>query len=75
MLLGRAIQGKRDVVLLGDIGCLLDPHPTYYVAVDIKAQDGVSVGTHVVDRGSELDASGLASPTGVYLGLDHDWCA
>ena len=35
VLLGRPVQGERCVVLLGDVGRLLDPNPSHHMATDV----------------------------------------
>ncbi len=72
VLLGAAIEREAGVVLLGDVGGLLDPDPLDDVALDVEPQDVAGVLADGVDVGGELHTPGLAATTGVDLGLDHD---
>src|SRR4029453_3774901 len=41
------------------------------VALDVHAEDGPGVGPHLVSVAGQLDATGLAAPAHLDLGLDH----
>ena len=71
VLLGGAVEGEGGVVLLGDVGRLLDPQAAHDVALDVEAEDVVGVRAGLVGVGGELDAAGLAPTAHVHLGLDH----
>ncbi|MBS1265331.1 MAG: hypothetical protein MAG471_01174 [Acidimicrobiaceae bacterium] len=72
MLLLGPVEREAGVVLLGYVRGLLDPYPADHVTLYVETQNGRGVGSDIVDGGCELHASGLAPPTGVDLGLDHD---
>ena len=44
VLLGAAVERERRVVLLGDVGRVLDPHDLHDVALDVHAEDVPGVG-------------------------------
>ena len=68
---GRAVQGEAGVVLLGDVGRLLDQQPLHGVAGDVQAEDGGGAGPRLVEVGGQPDPTGLAPAAGVDLGLDR----
>ena len=72
VLLGGAVERERGVVLLGDVGGVLDPHPLDDVALDVHAEDVAGVRADLVGVVGELDAAGLAAPAHLHLGLDDD---
>src|SRR5439155_21630563 len=57
-----AIERDREVVLLRDVGRLLDPEPAHDVTSDVEAEDVVRVALSFLRRVRELDAAGLAAP-------------
>ena len=71
MLLGRTVEREARVVLLGDVGGLLDPDAAHDVTLDVEPEDVAGVLAHGIDVGGELHAAGLAAPARVHLGLDH----
>ena len=72
VLLGGAVEGEAGVVLLGDVGGVLDPQPFDDVTFDVHAEDVAGMGSHLVGIVGELDAAGLAAPADLDLGLDDD---
>ncbi len=72
VLLGGAVEAERGVVLLGDVGRVLDPEHLDDVALDVHAEDVPGVETDLVGVVGELDAAGLAAPAHLDLGLHHD---
>ena len=72
VLLGRAVEGEAGVVLLGDVRGQLDPHRLDSVALDVHAEDVAGVGPGLLGVVGQLDPAGLAAPTDLHLGLDHD---
>ncbi len=72
MLLGRPVEGEAGVVLLGDVGRVLDPHDLDRVTLDVHPQDVAGVEPDLVGVVGQLDAARLAPPAHVHLGLDHD---
>ena len=70
VLLGRTVEREAGVVLLGDVGGVLDPDDLDDVALDVEPEDVAGVLAHLVGVGGELDAAGLAAPADVHLGLD-----
>ena len=72
VLLGGPVEREAGVVLLVDVGGVLDPHPLDDVALDVHAEDVPGVGAHLVGVVGELDAAGLAPATDLDLGLDDD---
>ena len=72
VLLRAAIERERRVVLLGDVGRVLDPDPLHDVALDVHAEDVAGVGANLVGVLGELDAAGLAAPADLHLRLDDD---
>ena len=71
-LLRAAVEGDREVVLLRDVGRLLDPHLPHDVAVDVEPEDVARLGFGVSGVVGELDAARLAAPAGQNLSLDDD---
>ena len=61
VLLGRAVEGERRVVLLGDVRGVLDPEALDDVALDVEADDVLGVLLRLVGAPGELDPAGLAS--------------
>ena len=74
-LLLAAVEGDREVVLLRDVGGLLDPELADDVAADVEAQDLARARLGLLGRLGELDAARLAAPAGQHLGLDDDLAA
>ncbi len=72
VLLGRAVEREAGVVLLGDVGGLLDPHDLHRVALDVHAEDGAGMRADLIGIRSQLDAARLAPPTDLHLSLHHD---
>ena len=70
--LGRAVEGEAGVVLLGDVGGVLDPEALHHVALDVEPEDVAGVQAHLVGVGGQLHAAGLAAATHLHLRLDHD---
>jgi hypothetical protein len=70
VLLGRAVEGERGVVLLGDVGGGLDPDPLHDVALDVEPEDVPRVLADLVDVLGQLHAAGLAAAADLDLGLD-----
>ena len=68
--LADAIEGEAGVVLLGDVGGVLDPDDLDDVALDVEAEDVAGVLSHLIGVVGELDAAGLAATADVHLGLD-----
>ena len=71
-LLRAAVESDREVVLLGDVGGLLDPDLANDVAVDVETEDVAGLGLRVGRILGELHAAGLAAPAGQNLSLDDD---
>ncbi len=72
-----AIEGDRDVQLLGDVGGLLDEHLAHELPFgaglmgdELHAEDLAGQLASFLGRLGELDAAPLAAPAGVDLGLD-----
>ena len=74
-LLRAAVERDREVVLLRDVGRLLDPERADDVAVDVEAEDVLRLRLGVVGLVGELDAAGLAAAAGQHLRLDDDRAA
>ena len=72
VLLGGPIEREAGVVLLVDVGGMLDPQPLDGVTLDVHPEDGAGVGAHLVGVVGELDAPSLAAPTDLDLSLDND---
>ena len=72
VLLRRPVEGEAGVVLLGDVGRVLDPDPLDDVALDVHPEDVPGVGAHLVGVVGELDAAGLAAAADLHLRLDDD---
>jgi hypothetical protein len=74
-LLGAPIEGDREVVLLLDVGRLLDPELAHDVAADVEAEDSARFLLRVGGIVGELDAAGLAATAGEHLSLHDDGAA
>ena len=74
-LLDATIERQREVVLLRDVGRLLDPEALDDVALDVEPDDVLRVLLGLVRVGCELDAARLAAPAREHLGLDDDRAA
>src|SRR5439155_20705994 len=74
-LLRAAVEGEREVVLLRDVGRLLDPELAHDMAVDVEPEDllGLPLGVSWVI--GELDPTGLAATARQDLRLDDDRAA
>ncbi len=75
VLLGGTVEREAGVVLLVDVGGVLDPDPLDEVALDVHPEDVPGV---LADLGlvvGELDAAGLAAATDLHLRLDDDGIA
>ena len=75
MLLGRAVECERHVVLLGDVRGDLDPDDASDVSGDIESEDVACVLTDFIGVVGEFDATRLSATTGMHLGLDDDGIA
>ncbi len=71
LLLG-AVERDREVVLLRDLGCALDPQLAHDVPADVEAEDLSRLLLCVHGTVGELDAAGLAATTRQHLRLDDD---
>ncbi len=71
-LLRAAVEGDREVVLLGDIGGGLDPELADDVAADVEAENLLRALLRLVRPLGELDPARLAAPAGQHLRLDDD---
>ena len=71
-LLRAAVERDREVVLLRDVGGLLDPELADDVAVDVEPEDLARLLLGVGRILGELDAAGLAAAAGQHLRLDDD---
>ena len=74
-LLGAAIERDREVVLLRDVGRLLDPERLDDVAADVEADDVLGLLLGVCGILGELDATRLAAAAGQHLSLDDNLAA
>ena len=74
-LLRAAVERDREVVLLRDVGGLLDPELADDVAVDVEAEDPARLLLGVGRIVGELHAAGLAAAAGQDLRLDDDRAA
>ena len=74
-LLRAAVERDREVVLLRDVGRLLDPELAHDVAADVEAEDVARLLLGVGGILGELDAAGLAAAAGQHLRLDDDRAA
>ena len=74
-LLRAAVERDREVVLLRDLGRLLDPEPADDVAADVEPEDVARLRLGVVRLVGELDAARLAAAAGQHLRLDDDLAA
>ena len=71
VVLRRAVEAERRVVLLGDVGRVLHPDALHEVALDVHAEDVPGVRAHLVGVVGELDATRLPASADLHLGL-HD---
>ena len=74
-LLDAAIEGDREVVLLLDIGGLLDPERAHDVAANVETEDLLRLLLRVGRVVGELDPAGLAAAARQHLRLDDDRAA
>ena len=74
-LLGSAVERDREVVLLRDVGGLLDPELLDDVAADVEAEDVPRLLLGVGRVVGELHAAGLAAAARQHLRLDDDLAA
>ena len=74
-LLRASVERDREVVLLRDVGGLLDPELADDMAVDVEAEDPARLLLGVGRIVGELHAAGLAAAAGQDLGLDDDRAA
>ena len=74
-LLRAAVERDREVVLLRDVGGLLDPELADDVAVDVEPEDAARLLLGVGRVVGELDAARLAAAAGEHLRLDDDRAA
>ena len=72
---GAAVERQREVVLLRDVGRLLDPEALDDMALDVEPDDVLRVLLGLVRVAGELDPACLAAPAGEDLGLDDDRAA
>ena len=76
VLLRGAVERERRVVLLGDVGRLLDPQHVDDVALDVHARGcSTACSRHSSAFVGQLDAAGLAPAADLHLRLDHDGIA
>ncbi len=75
VLLGGAIEREAGVVLLVDVGRVLDPDALDEVALDVHAEDVPGVLAHLRLVVGELDAARLPTTTDLHLRLDDDGVA
>jgi len=71
-LLRSPVERDREVVLLRDVGRLLDPELADDVAADVQPEDLLRPGLGLFRRGGELDPPGLPAAAGQHLRLHHD---
>src|SRR5207248_521906 len=69
------VERDREVVLLGNVGRLLDPEPANDVTTNVEAEDVARLRLRVGGIVGELDAAGLAASTREHLCLDDDRAA
>src|SRR5581483_8860742 len=74
-LLRATVEGDREVVLLRDVGGLLDPELLDDVAADVEADDVLRLLLGVGGVVGELHAARLAATAGQHLSLDDDGAA
>ena len=74
-LLRAAVERDREVVLLRDVGRLLDPERLDDVAADVEADDVLGLLLCVRGVFRELDTAGLPAAAGQHLRLDDDLAA
>jgi hypothetical protein len=72
VLLGGPVEREARVVLLLDVGGVLDPQSLDDVALDVHPEDVPGVESDLVGIVGELDATGLAASSHLDLGLDDD---
>ena len=72
VLLGAAVERERRVVLLGDVGRVLDPDDLHDVALDVHAEDVPGVGADLGGVVGELDAAGFPAAADLHLRLHDD---
>jgi hypothetical protein len=70
-----AVERDREVVLLRDVGGLLDPELLDDVAADVEAENVAGTRLGLLGRVSQLDAAGLAAAAGEHLRLDDHGAA
>ena len=70
--LGAPVEREAGVVLLGDVGGMLDPYPAHQVALDVHPEDRRGVSAGLICVGSQLDPAGLAAAAHLDLGLHHN---
>ncbi len=66
------VEQEGHVVLLRDVAGLRHQHAMNRVTLDVHAEDGLGLLLRLSRVLSQLHAAGLATPTGLDLGLDHD---
>ena len=71
-LLRAAVEGEGEVVLLRDVGRLLDPELAHDVAADVEAENLPGMFLGLLRPVGELDPARLAAPAGQHLRLDDD---
>ena len=72
VLLRRPVEREAGVVLLGDVGRVLDPDAVHDMALDVHAEDVAGMQPNLVGVVGELDPARLAPPADLHLGLDDD---
>src|SRR5207253_2104316 len=72
---GSAVEGEAGVVLLLDVGGVLDPEALDHMAADVHAQDVAGVGAHFLGVIGQLNAAGLAPAADLDLCFDDDGVA
>ena len=72
MLLRRSVEREAGVVLLSDVGRVLDPDALHDMALDVHAEDVAGVQPNLVSVVGQLDPARLAPPADLHLGLDDD---
>jgi hypothetical protein len=71
-LLGAAVEHDRRVVLLGDVGGLLDVQLVDREPADVHSKDRLGVRFGLLPVARELDPAGLSAAADLHLGLDDD---
>ena len=69
--LGAPVEREAGVVLLGDVGGMLDPYTAHQVALDVHPEDGRSVRACLGCVGGQFDPARLAAAAHLDLGLHH----